>query len=306
MSIRLDKIITGLRGDLVKAEPLSKLTWLRVGGPADWLFTPADAGDLQLFLRQCPAEVPIMPLGAGSNTLVRDGGVDGVVLHLSKHVNAISHTDGSLRAEAGCSDAEVARYAAKAGLAGVEFMVTIPGTIGGGLVMNAGCYGKEFKDILQTAEGFKRDGTPFSLTAESLQMRYRSTSLPKGWIFTAASFDVQTDSPEAIRARMKEMIAARAQSQPVGVRTGGSTFANPDGTKAWQEIDAAGCRGWQRGDATISEKHCNFLINKGGACAEDLEQLGEDVRDAVEAKSGIRLRWEIRRIGRKGGIDARI
>jgi UDP-N-acetylmuramate dehydrogenase len=306
MSIRLDKIITGLRGDLVKAEPLSKLTWLRVGGPADWLFTPANAKDLQHFLRQCPAEVPIMPLGAGSNTLVRDGGVDGVVLHLSKHVNAISHTDGSLRAEAGCSDAEVARYAAKAGLAGLEFMVTIPGTIGGGLVMNAGCYGKEFKDVLQTAEGFKRDGTPFNLTAESLQMRYRATSLPEGWIFTAASFDVQTDSPEAIRARMKEMIAARAQSQPVGVRTGGSTFANPDGTKAWQEIDAAGCRGWQRGDATISEKHCNFLINKGSACAEDLEQLGEDVRDAVEAKSGIRLRWEIRRIGRKGGIDASI
>ena len=306
MSMRLDTLITGLRGDLVRAEPLSKLTWLRVGGPADWLFTPADAEDLQNFLRQCPAEVPITPLGAGSNTLVRDGGIEGVVLQLSKHVNAISHTDGGLRAEAGCSDAEVARYAAKAGLAGLEFMVTIPGTIGGGLVMNAGCYGTEFKDVLQTAEGFQRDGTPFSLTAESLQMRYRTTSLPEGWIFTAASFAVQPDSPEAIRARMKEMIAARAESQPVGVRTGGSTFANPDGTKAWQEIDAAGCRGWQRGDATISEKHCNFLINKDGACAGDLEQLGEDVRDAVEAKSGIRLRWEIRRIGRKGGIDASI
>ena len=306
MTVRLDNNIKGLRGTLIKAAPLAKLTWLRVGGIADWLFTPADADDLQNFLRQCPNDLPVMPLGAGSNTLVRDGGVEGVVIHLAKHVNAISHKKGVLRAEAGCSDAEVARYAAKAGLSGLEFMVTIPGTIGGGLVMNAGCYGKEFKDVLIQAEGFQRDGTPFSITPAELEMRYRKTSLPEGWIFTAASFRVEDSEGEDIRSRMKEMIAARADSQPVGVRTGGSTFANPDGTKAWQVLDAAGCRGLQRGDASISEKHCNFLINKGSASADDLEQLGEQVRDAVETSSGIRLRWEIKRIGRKGDTDASI
>jgi UDP-N-acetylmuramate dehydrogenase len=306
MSYRLEQQIKGLRGALTKAAPLAKLTWLRVGGIADWLFTPADADDLQNFLRQCPSDIPVMPLGAGSNTLVRDGGVEGVVIHLAKNINALSHTTGELRAEAGCSDAEVARYAAKAGLTGLEFMVTIPGTIGGGLIMNAGCYGKEFKDVLIRAEGFQRDGTPFSITPVDIEMRYRNTSVPEGWIFTAAHFEVANSAGEDIRGRMKEMIAARADSQPVGVRTGGSTFANPDGTKAWQIIDAAGCRGLQRGDASISEKHCNFLINKGNASADDLEQLGEQVRDAVESNSGIRLRWEIKRIGRKGGTNASI
>ena len=306
MSYRLEQQIKGLRGTLTKAAPLAKLTWLRVGGIADWLFTPADADDLQNFLRQCPSDIPVMPLGAGSNTLVRDGGVEGVVIHLAKNINALSHATGELRAEAGCSDAEVARYAAKAGLTGLEFMVTIPGTIGGGLIMNAGCYGKEFKDVLIRAEGFQRDGTPFSITPVDIEMRYRNTSVPEGWIFTAAHFEVANSVGEDIRGRMKEMIAARADSQPVGVRTGGSTFANPDGTKAWQIIDAAGCRGLQCGDASISEKHCNFLINKGNASADDLEQLGEQVRDAVETKSGIRLRWEIKRIGRKGATDASI
>jgi UDP-N-acetylmuramate dehydrogenase len=172
--------------------------------------------------------------------------------------------------------------------------------------MNAGCYGKEFKDVLIRAEGFQRDGTPFSITPADIEMRYRNTSVPEGWIFTAATFAVANSEGEDIRGRMKEMIAARADSQPVGVRTGGSTFANPDGTKAWQIIDAAGCRGLQRGDASISEKHCNFLINKGNASADDLEQLGEQVRDAVETNSGIRLRWEIKRIGRKGGTNASI
>ena len=306
MSYRLEEQIKGLRGTLTKAAPLAKLTWLRVGGIADWLFTPADADDLQNFLHQCPNDIPVMPLGAGSNTLVRDGGVEGVVIHLAKHINGLSHKTGELRAEAGCSDAEVARYAAKAGLTGLEFMVTIPGTIGGGLIMNAGCYGKEFKDVLIRAEGFQRDGTPFSITPEDIEMRYRNTSVPEGWIFTAATFAVADSEGEDIRGRMKEMIAARADSQPVGVRTGGSTVANPDGTKAWQIIDAAGCRGLQRGDASISEKHCNFLINKGNASADDLEQLGEQVRDAVETNSGIRLRWEIKRIGRKGGTNASI
>ena len=306
MTIKLDKLIHNLRGELVRAEPLAKMTWLRVGGPADWLFAPADAADLQNFLRQCPADIPVMALGAGSNTLVRDGGVEGVVIHLSKHLNTIRHEANTLIAQAGCADAEVARYAARHALTGLEFMVTIPGTIGGGLVMNAGCYGTEFRDVLINAHGLARDGTEFEVSAEKLQMAYRHTIVPEGWIFTHASFAVQPGDSQAIRATMKEMIAARADSQPVGVRTGGSTFANPDGSKAWQEIDAAGCRGWQRGEAYISDKHCNFLINKGGARAQDLEQLGEDVRDAVEARSGIRLRWEIRRIGRKGGEDASI
>jgi len=299
----LDKQIKNIRGSLKESVRLESLTWLKVGGPADWLFTPLDADDLQNFLRQCPEDIPITLLGAGSNMLVRDGGIDGVVINMCTHMNKISHEDGIICAQTGCSDSEVARYAAKAGLAGLEFMVTIPGSIGGGLIMNAGCYGREFKDVLIDAQGFTRNGEPIFTTAQDLQMAYRHTHVPQGWIFTSARFQTRPDRAEQIRTTMKEMIASRAASQPVGVRTGGSTFANPDGSKAWQEIDAAGCRGWQRGDAVISDKHCNFLINKGQASATDLETLAEDVRKAVLANSGVELRWEIKRIGRTDGGD---
>ena len=303
---------TGLTGQLQPMATLAGLTWMRVGGPADWLFTPADIADLQAFLRQCPADVPLTCLGAGSNSLIRDGGIDGVVIHLAEHLTQVTHADNEVRAEAGCADSEVARYAAKQGLSGLEFLVSIPGTIGGGIVMNAGCYGTEFKDVLIEAEGLNRRGELVRFSAADLQLSYRRSHIPEDVIITAARFQAQPGDSEAIRATMKQMLANRAASQPVGVRTGGSTFANPEGGKAWQQIDAAGCRGLQRGGASVSEKHCNFLINQGNATAEDIEQLGEDVRAAVAAHSGTELRWEIRRMGRalgtgdiKGGTDGR-
>lgn len=303
---------TGVNGRLQPMAELAGLTWMRVGGPADWLFSPTDVSDLQTFLQQCPDDVPVTCLGAGSNSLIRDGGIDGVVLHLASHLTRVTHEGDEVCAEAGCADSEVARYAAKQGLSGLEFLVSIPGTIGGGIVMNAGCYGTEFKDVLIEAEGLTRQGELVRLKAADLQLSYRRSQLPAGMIVTSARFRVQPGDSAAIRKTMKQMLANRAASQPVGVRTGGSTFANPEGGKAWQQIDAAGCRGRQRGGASVSEKHCNFLINQGNATAEDIEQLGEDVRAAVAAHSGTELRWEIRRMGRplsqqttKGGADGR-
>lgn len=292
------EIFKGLKGAFVPMADLAGLTWMRVGGPADWLFSPADIADLQTFLTQCPPDVPLTCLGAGSNSLIRDGGIDGVVLHLSAHLNGIEHEDAVIRAEAGCADSKVARYAAKAGIGGLEFLVSIPGTIGGGIIMNAGCYGSEFKDVLIDAEGLTRSGEPVLLTPENLQLSYRHSHIPQDVIITVARLRGQPKNQADIRANMKKMLAKRAASQPIGVRTGGSTFANPNGGKAWQQIDAAGCRGMQRGGASISEKHCNFLINRGNATAADIEQLGEDVRAAVAAHSGTELRWEIRRMGR--------
>ena len=303
---------SGLKGAFLPMAELAGLTWMRVGGPADLLFSPEDSRDLQTFLKQCPADVPLTCLGAGSNSLIRDGGIAGIVIHLSAYLTRIEHDDMIIRAEAGCADSEVARYAAKAGVGGLEFLVSIPGTIGGGIIMNAGCYGKEFKDVLIDAEGLTRSGEPVVLTPEDLQLSYRRSQVPEDVIITAARLKGQPADQTEIRAIMKHMLSSRAASQPVGVYTGGSTFANPDGGKAWQQIDAAGCRGMQRGDASVSEKHCNFLINQGSATAADIEQLGEDVRAAVAAHSGIELRWEIRRMGRltipqitAGAIDGR-
>lgn len=303
---------TGLNGRLVPMAELAGLTWMRVGGPADWLFSPSDTDDLQAFLQQCPANVPVTCLGAGSNSLIRDGGIDGVVIHLAAHLTRIENHGDEVRAEAGCADSEVARYAAKQGLSGLEFLVSIPGTIGGGIIMNAGCYGREFKDVLIEAEGLTRAGEKIRISAADLKLSYRRSQLPADVILTAARLRTQPGASEDIRATMKQMLANRAASQPVGVRTGGSTFANPEGGKAWQQIEAAGCRGRQRGGASVSEKHCNFLINQGTATAEDIEQLGEDVRAAVAAHSGTELRWEIKRMGRplnkqttQGGADGR-
>ncbi|EHI47727.1 UDP-N-acetylenolpyruvoylglucosamine reductase [SAR116 cluster alpha proteobacterium HIMB100] len=303
---------TGVNGQLQPMAELAGLTWMRVGGPADWLFTPADISDLQNFLRQCPEDVPITCLGAGSNSLIRDGGMDGIVIHLAAHLTKITHTDNEIYAEAGCADSEVARYAAKQNLTGLEFLVSIPGTIGGGIVMNAGCYGTEFKDVLIEGEGLTHQGEQVNFSAADLQLSYRRSQLPADIILTSARFRAEPGDNAVIRQTMKQMLANRAASQPVGVRTGGSTFANPDGGKAWQQIDAAGCRGLQRGGASVSEKHCNFLINQGTATAADIEELGEEVRAAVAAHSGTKLRWEIRRMGRplskqnaNGGADGR-
>ena len=287
-----------VRGDYAAAVPMAGHTWFGVGGPADIIFSPADAADLGSFLAACPADIPLLAVGAGSNLLVRDGGIGGVVIRTPAHMNAVSHDGDTVLAGAGALDAEVARHAAKAGLAGLEFLIGIPGTVGGGLRMNAGAYGGEFRDVVIRAHGFDRSGTPFSATPDDMGMAYRHSDAPDDWIFTHAEFRASAGDAARIRARMKEIVASRGDAQPRGVRTGGSTFANPPGGKAWQEIDAAGCRGLEIGDAQVSEKHCNFLINRGGASAHDIESLGETVRNRVAARGGPALRWEIRRVGR--------
>ena len=287
-----------VRGDYAAAVPMAGHTWFGVGGPADIIFSPADAADLGSFLAACPADIPLLAVGAGSNLLVRDGGIGGVVIRTPAHMNAVSHDGETVLAGAGALDAEVARHAAKAGLAGLEFLIGIPGTVGGGLRMNAGAYGGEFRDVVIRAHGFDRSGTPFSATPDDMGMAYRHSDAPDDWIFTHTEFRAGAGDAARIRARMKEIVASRGDAQPRGVRTGGSTFANPPGGKAWQEIDAAGCRGMEIGAAQVSEKHCNFLINRGGASAHDIESLGETVRNRVAARGGPALRWEIRRVGR--------
>ena len=287
-----------VRGDYAAAVPMAGHTWFGVGGPADIIFSPADAADLGSFLAACPADIPLLAVGAGSNLLVRDGGIGGVVVRTPAHMNTVSHHGETVVAGAGALDAEVARHAAKAGLAGLEFLIGIPGTVGGGLRMNAGAYGGEFRDVVIRAYGFDRSGTPFSATPDEMGMAYRHTDAPDDWIFTHAEFRAGAGDAARIRARMKEIVSSRGEAQPRGVRTGGSTFANPPGGKAWQEIDAAGCRGMEIGAAQVSEKHCNFLINRGGASAHDIERLGETVRNRVAARGGPTLRWEIRRVGR--------
>lgn len=297
MSSRLERLFASLSGSAQPAQHLSELTWLGVGGPADWVYSPASTEELQQFLAECPHDIPLRVLGAGSNTLARDGGVEGVVIRLSDGFNQVRQDGDDIIAGAGATDGDVARFAARNGRAGLSFMIGIPGTVGGGLRMNAGCYGSEFRDVLVSAQAIDRSGTVHEATAEQMQMSYRHSEAPADWIFTSARFATREGEPEALRAEMKQMIANRADAQPVGSRTGGSTFANPEGHKAWQVIDAAGCRGLRVGGAHLSEKHCNFLINDGEASASDLETLGEEIRARVKSHSGIELRWEIRRIG---------
>jgi UDP-N-acetylmuramate dehydrogenase len=290
--------IPQVRGTYQPAAKLAQHTWFGVGGPADILFCPLDENDLATFLAGCPADIPVTVMGAGSNLLVRDGGVAGVVVKMNAHLTSIHHDGTQIIAKTGATDADVARYAQKAGISGLEFLIGIPGTIGGGLRMNAGAYGSEFKDVTLHATGFDRQGNPVSATPVEMGMAYRHSEAPADWIFTTAILKGQTDDPAAIKSRMREIVANRGDAQPRGVRTGGSTFANPDGGKAWQEIDKAGCRGLQIGAARVSDKHCNFLINTGGASAFDIETLGETVRQRVQENGGPNLRWEIRRIGK--------
>ena len=292
------KQLPEVRGNYTPNDPMARHTWFGVGGPADILFSPLDEKDLANFLAACPIDIPLLPVGAGSNILVRDDGVDGVVIKLSTHLKKIRHVGTCVIAQTGATDADVARYAQKAGIAGLEFLIGIPGTIGGGLRMNAGAYGSEFKDITIRAHGFNQNGIKVSATPENMGMAYRHSNAPPDWIFTSAKLQGKKGDPDAIKMRMKEIIISRGDAQPRGVRTGGSTFANPEGSKAWQEIDKAGCRGLRVGGAQVSEKHCNFLINTGDATAKDLETLGETVRKRVLAEGGPTLRWEIRRIGR--------
>ncbi|MGH6952191.1 MAG: UDP-N-acetylmuramate dehydrogenase [Vitreimonas sp.] len=294
------------RGQLLRGENLAPFTWFRVGGAADALFLPADEDDLSAFLRALPAEVPVTVLGVGSNVIVRDGGVGGVVIRLAGRAWAqVEPLEGArIRAGAGALDSIVAKGAAKAGVTGLEFYVGVPGTIGGALTMNAGCYGRETKDVLVEATAMTRAGERVVVPLAQFGFSYRHNALPEGLIFLDATFQGGPDEPEAIGARMAEITARREGSQPIREKTGGSTFKNPlmaDGEKlsAWRLVDEAGMRGHRRGGAQVSEKHANFLINTGEATAADIEGLGEEVRAAVKAKHGVELQWEIKRVGRK-------
>ncbi len=286
-----------VRGKLIANAPLADQTWFRVGGPAEVLFRPADEEDLAVFLSACPRDVPVTVIGAASNLLIRDGGVPGIVIRFSPSFATIKPENDFLRAGAAAIDLNVARAAQSTGLAGMEFLCGIPGTIGGGLRMNGGSYGREFKDIVVSADIVTRDGLRQTLTQDEIGFSYRHTDVPDDVIFVSALLRGTPDERDAIQTRMNEIQTSRADSQPIREKTGGSTFANPEGHKSWQLIDAAGCRGLKMGQAMMSEKHCNFLINTGNATASDIEALGEEVRRRVRDHSGIELRWEIKRIG---------
>lgn len=286
-----------VRGKLRLGATLAPITWLRVGGPADILFQPVDADDLALLLRALPSDVSVLPMGVASNLLVRDGGVRGVVVRFAGVLSTIDAQGARIHAGAGALDRKVAMIAQRAGIAGLEFLFGVPGTIGGAVRMNAGAFGGETADHLESIEVVTRDGRKLDLPAEDLSFDYRWSSLPSDVIVTSATFRGVQGDPVHIAARMAEIKAEREARQPVRVATGGSTFKNPQGCRAWQLIDEAGCRGLRQGGAVVSDKHCNFLINEGKATAEDLETLGETVRDRVHAHSGVRLQWEIHRVG---------
>lgn len=286
-----------LRGRVTPDAPLAPYTWFRVGGPADLLFRPADAEDLATFLAALPSEVPVTMIGAGSNLLVRDGGIPGAVIRLGPAFAVITQTESGFEVGAGALDLTVSRHAEAAGLAGLEFLSGIPGTIGGAVRMNAGAFGREIKDVIGSALVLDRAGQTRRLDAAEMGLGYRRSSLPEDSIVLSATLAASPDQPEAIALRMEQIRVAREEAQPQRSRTGGSTFANPPGESAWKLIDAAGCRGLTRGGARVSEKHCNFLINLGEATAAEIEDLGEEVRRRVFETSGIDLHWEIRRIG---------
>jgi UDP-N-acetylmuramate dehydrogenase len=286
-----------LRGRLLPNEPLAPLTWFRVGGPAQLLFMPEDEADLSYFLSMLSADTPVVVIGLGSNLIVRDGGVPGVVIRLGRGFSEIKVEGERIRAGAAVPDARVARAAQEAGLAGLAFLRGIPGAIGGALRMNGGAYGRETKDALVEARGVDRAGGVRTLTDADMHYSYRHCGAPDDIIFTEALFQGTPGDPAAIAAEMDKITESRETTQPVKSRTGGSTFKNPPGHKAWQLIDAAGCRGLVIGDAQVSELHCNFLINRGAATAGDIETLGETVRARVKETSGVELEWEIKRIG---------
>jgi UDP-N-acetylmuramate dehydrogenase len=286
-----------VRGSYESIADLGRMTWFRVGGPAEVLFTPADVADLSEFLKHKPVGVPVTVIGLGSNLLVRDGGVPGVVIRLGKAFNTIEADGLTLRCGGAAVDANVATAARDSGIAGFEFLTGIPGTIGGAVRMNAGCYGRELQNICISATALDETGAVHKLSLDELDFSYRHCGVPDSWIFIGAELRGVKGDRDAITARIREIRAEREEAQPTQARTGGSTFANPAEAKAWKLIDDVGGRGLKRGGAMISEKHTNFLINTGGATSEDIEWLGEEVRRRVKEKTGIRLEWEIRRIG---------
>ena len=287
-----------VRGKLKANAPLAPLVWFKSGGSAQWLFEPADEDDLVAFLKQLDPGTPVMALGLGSNMIVRDGGVPGAVVRLGKAFSKIERLDGvTIACGGGASGILVSSTARDAGIAGMEFLRGIPGTVGGFVRMNGGAYGREVSDILVSARVAGRNGKVETWPAERLNYRYRHSDLPDGAVVLSAVFRGTPGKPDAIGAEMDAIARAREESQPLRSRTGGSTFKNPPGHKAWALIDAAGCRGMTLGGAQVSEKHCNFLLNTGTATSSDIEALGEEVRRRVMAKTNIMLEWEIQRVG---------
>ncbi len=300
-----DVLMPQVRGKLTALAPLAPLVWFKSGGRAQWLFEPADVEDLQAFLRALPADMPVMALGLGSNLIVRDGGVPGVVVRLGKACGKVEQIAPlTLRCGGGASGIAVSSAARDAGAAGLEFLRSIPGTVGGFARMNGGAYGREVKDILVEADVVLHSGELVTLPVDALGYSYRHSALPEGAIVVSATFRGIEGEPAAIQAEMDRIAAEREASQPLRSRTGGSTYKNPPGHKAWQLVDEAGCRGLRVGDAQVSEKHCNFLLNLGDATSADIEALGEEVRRRVKTRSGVELEWEIQRVGLRAGSGA--
>lgn len=289
-----------VRGKLTPDAQLAKLVWFKAGGNADWLFEPADVDDLRQFLEALHGSIPVTPLGLGSNMIVRDGGVPGVVVRLGKAFAGVKLLEGSrVECGGGASGIQVSSFARDAGIAGLEFLRGIPGTVGGFVKMNGGAYGREVSSILIDCDVVMPDGSLITLPAKALNYTYRHSDLPDGAVVVAARFEGTPGDPAEIGAEMDRIAAAREASQPLRTKTGGSTFKNPPGKKAWELVDAAGCRGLMLGGAQVSEKHTNFLINTGKATSQDIEALGEEVRRRVKEHSGVELEWEIQRVGRK-------
>jgi UDP-N-acetylmuramate dehydrogenase len=290
--------VPAVRGKLKADAPLAPLVWFKSGGNAELLFEPADRDDLVEFLKGLDADVPVMALGLGSNMIVRDGGVPGVTVRLGKPFAKVERLDEvTLKCGGGASGILVSSSARDAGIAGVEFLRSIPGTVGGFVRMNGGAYGRETCDILVECEVVLRSGEVVTMPASELRYSYRHSELPEQAIVVSATFRGEPGDPAAIQAEMDRIAASREESQPLRSRTGGSTFKNPPGHKAWALVDAAGCRGLKLGDAQVSEKHCNFLLNLGNASSAEIEELGEEVRRRVQVKTNITLEWEIQRIG---------
>jgi UDP-N-acetylmuramate dehydrogenase len=295
---RLVASLPKLRGKLKADAPLKDFTWFRAGGPAEVLYSPADEADLAYFMKGTPTHIPVTIIGLGSNLLVRDGGIEGVVIRLGKGFGEIAVEDGSrLRVGAAVPDVKVARAAADAGIVGLSFYRGIPGCVGGALRMNGGAHGRETREVVVEARAVDREGKVHVFPVAELHYEYRHCGVPDDLIFTEALFQGEPGEPAKILAEMDGIAAYREQAQPIKSRTGGSTFKNPPGKKAWQLIDAAGCRGLAVGDAKVSEMHCNFLINEGNATGADIEKLGETVRARVKETSGVELEWEIKRLG---------
>ena len=301
LQTRLMACLPELRGRLQTEAPLKDFTWFRAGGPAEVLYSPADEADLAYFLKRTPPDIPVTVIGLGSNLLVRDGGIAGVVIRLGRGFGEIKIEEGyRLRVGAAVPDVKVARAAADAGIAGLSFYRGIPGGVGGALRMNGGAHGRETREVLVEVRAVDRKGDIHVLPVAKLHYAYRHCGAPEDFIFTEALFQGEPGDPAAILAEMDGIAAYREEVQPIKSRTGGSTFKNPPGHKAWQLIDAAGCRGLAVGDAKVSEMHCNFLINEGSATGADLETLGEAVRARVKQTSGVELEWEIKRLGIPG------